>query len=198
MIENNRLFFLHLSQLPDSPVKKYTASSSDMLCSWGNRSAPFADQEDVLAFLLYSKGKLHGIPDAAIRSAVAKSCEHAGVLVVQKMAVQRPPAWIVGIECDSHGRLRWDQHRVAYRAGKATFTNSHNLKRVPVQMDRVSHLSSVYQNEFNAFTVYNRKRRNLGAPCYVIYRPSIAFHRAGQVQTVAAVGCARLQRRGRE
>src|ERR1700738_1729435 len=74
---------------------------------------------------------------ATIRSAVAESREHTGVPVVQKVAVQRPPAWIVGIECDSHGRLLWDQHRVAQRAGNATFTNSHNLKRVPVQMDRV-------------------------------------------------------------
>src|SRR3984893_3592651 len=88
-----------------------------------------------------------------LRSAVAKSREHAGVLVVQKMAVQRPPAWIVGIECDSHGRLRRDQHRVAHRAGKATFTNSHNLKKVAMQMDRVRHLGPVDQKAPDAFTI---------------------------------------------
>ena len=81
----------------------------------GEPFCAFADQEDVLAFLLYSKGKLHGIPDAAIRSAVAKSCEHAGVLVVQKMTVQRPPARIVSIKCDRHSRFLGDQHRVANR-----------------------------------------------------------------------------------
>ena len=60
MIENNRLFFPHLSQLPNSPVKKYTASSSDMLCSWGNRSAPLPIRKTCSLFSFTARASYTG------------------------------------------------------------------------------------------------------------------------------------------
>jgi hypothetical protein len=53
-----------------------------------------------------------------IHSVVPKSREHARVLVVQKMTVERPPARIVSIKCDRHSRFLGDQHRVANRPGE--------------------------------------------------------------------------------
>jgi hypothetical protein len=40
-----------------------------------------------------------------VHSAVPRSREHARVLVIQKMTVERPPARIVSIKCDTTTRI---------------------------------------------------------------------------------------------
>ena len=80
------------------------------------------------------------------------------------MAVKRPEARIVGIECDNHTAAWRHQHGVAYRAGKALSINLDDLELVPVQMHRMWHSGLVDHHQLHPFAFGDWQRRDLGGP----------------------------------
>lgn len=86
-------------------------------------------------------------------SDVAQGREHPGLEVVEQMAMQCPQPRIVGVEGDHDPASRRDQHRVAYRAGKALAVDFDDLKFVPVQMHRMRHPRLIDEDQFDALAL---------------------------------------------
>ena len=86
-------------------------------------------------------------------SVVAQRCKHARVLMVQKVAMKRPPSRIVGVESHGHGRFRRHQHAVAHGAGKAMAVDRDNLERVAMEVHGMRHHRLIGDRKLHPFAL---------------------------------------------
>ena len=73
---------------------------------------------------------------AGERLRVTKGRKHAGVEVVEQMAVEGPPARIIGVKGDHHTPARRNQDSVAHCPREALAVDLDDLELVAVQMHR--------------------------------------------------------------
>ena len=63
--------------------------------------------------------------------------------------MQKPRAFVIGIEGDRDGNVRGNNDRIAHSAGNPSFADSHDLKVVAVQMHRMHHRGRVDERHFD-------------------------------------------------
>ena len=107
--------------------------------------------------------------------------------MIEQVAVQRPIAWIVGVEGHGHAAIRGDQDGVAHRAGEAIAVDVDHLKLVPVQMHRMGHRRLVDEHELDPLALRDGQGRNVLVPDDIVDRPYVSSHFAGQVERVDTV-----------
>jgi hypothetical protein len=134
-------------------------------------------------------------PDIASRgplepSDVAQSRKHARVLVVQEVAMKRPPSWIVGIESHDHGGFRRHQHGVPHGAPKTNAVNRDNLEGMPMQMHGMRHHGLICEHKLHSFALGDHEGWDILVPNHIVDRPLVALHCSGQIYDMRPVGLA--------
>jgi hypothetical protein len=93
--------------------------------------------------------------------------------MIQAVAVECPPAWIISIEGDRHTPVRGDEYRIAHRTREPLVVDRHDLERVPVQVHRMRHRRPVDHDDFDTLALADRERRVLPVR-NAVQRPDIA------------------------
>src|SRR6267378_2850307 len=113
-------------------------------------------------------------------SLIPHLCHHASLHMVEIVAVECPPARIVGVEGDPHPS--WpghDQHGIAHGALDRPPVDRDYLECVAVQMDRMRHHCAVDQLKLHTLPLPYHERRDV-RPHLSVHRPGIGLHAAAE------------------
>src|SRR3954454_5146218 len=99
---------------------------------------------------------------------VSKRCEHAGVQMIEQMAVEGPETRIISVKGHHHTLARRHQHRVTHRAGKAFSRDLDDLELMPLQVHWMRNQCLVHDDQLDTLSFSEPQWRNILVPGNVI------------------------------